>query len=115
MGTETTPASSLIEARRQKRIREQLRDAIAAVRATEVGTERDKRGRSIRQYMVIDEAEALLDYVDRLETALREIGLPQSVPEHFDPLDWWRHTACKRGEMARNALGVTAEELILNG
>lgn len=56
-----------------------------------------------------------LERAELLRKALREIGMPESVPEHFDPLDWWRHTACKRGEAARAALGVTAEELILGG
>jgi hypothetical protein len=53
--------------------------------------------------------------IERYEKALREIGLPAHVPHvprGFDPLDWWRHTACKRGEIARDALGVTAEDLI---
>lgn len=50
--------------------------------------------------------------IDRYEKALREIGLPAHVPQGFDPLDWWQHTASKRGEVARDALGVTAEDLI---
>lgn len=50
--------------------------------------------------------------IERLRTVLREIGLPTHVPAHFDPLDFWKHTACKRGEIAREALGVSAEELI---
>jgi hypothetical protein len=51
----------------QKRIREQLRDAITEVKEREVGVEYDKRSRSIRQFLVIDEIEALLDYIDGLE------------------------------------------------
>lgn len=55
---------------------------------------------------------AVLDRLAKAESALEEIGLPGHVPEGFDPLEWWQHTACKRGEIARDALGVTAEELI---
>lgn len=62
-----TPHESLFQDRRQKRIREQLRDGITEVREREAGIERDKRTRSIRQYLLIDEVEALLDYVDGLE------------------------------------------------
>lgn len=51
--------------------------------------------------------------IRRYEKALREIGLPKHLPEHFDPLDWWRHEACKKGEIARDALDVSAEQLIL--
>lgn len=55
---------------------------------------------------------AAVNAYDRMRDALEEIGLPGHVPDGFDPLEWWQHTACKRGEIARDALGVTAEELI---
>jgi hypothetical protein len=53
--------------RRQRRIREQLRDAVTEVRQREGKVERDKRTRSVVQHLQIDEVEALLEYVNKLE------------------------------------------------
>jgi hypothetical protein len=52
--------------------------------------------------------------IERYEKALREIGLPKHVPDHFNREEFWKHLAAKRSEVARDALGVTAEELILD-
>lgn len=64
--------SALFADRRQKRIREQLRDAIAEVREREEGIERDKRTRSIRPYLDVDEVEALLEHIGALEQRTEE-------------------------------------------
>lgn len=61
----------------------------------------------------IPDLDMALAAVEQYEAALREIGMPSHVPADFDPLDWWQHTASKKGEIARDALGVTVEELIL--
>lgn len=60
--------TSLFEGRRQRRIREQLHDAILQALTTDV--ERDKRPRSVQQYLDCDEVVALLDHVNRLEALL---------------------------------------------
>lgn len=62
---------------------------------------------------IADRIDALVVEHERYEKALRQIGLPMSVPPHFEPLDWWRHMASRRAEIARDALAVSVEELIL--
>ncbi len=53
---------------------------------------------------------ARLAKVPALVEALRQIGTPRHVPEHYDANDWWHHRASKCGELAREALAVWESE-----
>jgi hypothetical protein len=40
----------------------------------------------------------------KLEKALREIDTSATLPDNFDPAEWWKHVASKRREIAIEAL-----------
>lgn len=80
---------SVFASRRQRRIREQLHDAVVQAMAESRDIELDKRPRSIRQFLAIDEVVELLDRVNTLERTLdRAAFVAEHLTEMIDPQTW---------------------------